>query len=132
MSADLKRAEFDVIAEPILQTIPRSREFAFTEPYAYLPDGIAVVRKDENRFTKFNDLDRTNVTITVGQGWASEMLVKSRLTKPKIISVQVTSDLLQVFNDVISGRSDVAVVDGADAERFVKEHPDKVKALSAR
>lgn len=129
MSADLKRGEFDVIAEPILQTIPRAREFAFTDPYAYLPDGIAVVKKAETRFAQFTDLDRADITISVGQGWASEMLVRSRFTKAKIVSVQITSDLLQVFNDVIAGRADVAVVDGADAERFVKEHPDQVKAL---
>ena len=32
MSADLKRAEYDVIADPIFQTIPRAREFSFTKP----------------------------------------------------------------------------------------------------
>lgn len=129
MSADLKRGEFDVIADPIFETIPRAREFAFTAPYAYFADGIAVVRKDEKRFTDFASLDREGITIAVGQGWASETLVKTRFTKPKIVSVQTTTDLLQVFNEVVAGRADVAVADGADAERFVKEHPDAVKAL---
>jgi ABC-type amino acid transport substrate-binding protein len=129
MSADLKRGEYDVIADPIFQTIPRAREFAFTEPYAYFADGIAVVRKDDSRFAKFADLDREGVTIAVGQGWASETLVKTRFSKPKIVSVQTGTDLLQVFNEVAGGRADVAIADGADAERFVKEHPDTVKAL---
>lgn len=129
MSADLKRGEFDVIADPIFQTVPRAREFAFTSPYAYFADGIAVVRKDEDRFTDFASLDRAGVTIAVGQGWASETLVKARFTKPKIVSVQTATDLLQLFNDVVSGRADVAVADGADAQRFVKEHADTVKAL---
>jgi polar amino acid transport system substrate-binding protein len=129
MSADLKRGEFDVIADPIFQTIPRAREFEFTAPYAYFADGIAVVRKDESRFPNFASLDREDIVIAVGQGWASETLVKSRFTKPKIVSVQTTTDLLQVFNDVVAGRADVAIGDGADAQRFVKEHPDAVKAL---
>ena len=129
MSADLKRAEYDVIADPIFQTIPRAREFSFTEPYAYFADGIAVVLKNDNRFQNFMDLDRSDITITVGQGWASETLVKNRFTKPNIVSVQTASDLLQVFNEVIAGRADVAVADGADAERFVKEHSKEVKAL---
>lgn len=129
MSVDLKRAEYDVIADPIFQTIPRAREFAFTEPYAYFPDGIAVVRKDDNRFSKFDDLDREGITIAVGQGWASETLVKNRFMRAKILSVQTMSDLLQVFNEVLSGRADLAVADGADAERFVNEHRDQVKAL---
>jgi ABC-type amino acid transport substrate-binding protein len=129
MSADLKRGQFDVIADPIFQTIPRAREFAFTEPYAYFAEGIAVVRKEDNRFKDFASLNQAGITIVVGQGWASETLVKTRMDKPKIVSVQTATDALQVFNDVISGRADVAVADGADAERFVSAHPDKVKAL---
>lgn len=129
MSADLKRGEFDVIADPIFLTIPRAREFAFTIPYAYFADGIAVVRKDDNRFTDFGSLDRDGITIAVGQGWASETLLKARFTKPKIVSVQTATDLLQVFNEVVGGRADVAIADGADAQRFAKEHPDAVKIL---
>lgn len=129
MSADLKRGEYDVIADPIFQTIPRAREFAFTAPYAYFADGIAVVRKEDNRFTTFDSLDREGITIAVGQGWASETLVKTRFTKPKVVAVQTATDLLQVFNEVVAGRADAAVADGADAERFVKEHAGAVKAL---
>ena len=129
MSADLKRGEYDVIADPIFQTIPRAREFAFTEPYASFADGIAVVRKDDNRFNSFESLDRDGITIAVGQGWASETLVRTKFVKPNIVSVQTTTDLLQVFNEVISGRADVAIADGADAERFVQEHAAVVKAL---
>jgi ABC-type amino acid transport substrate-binding protein len=129
MSADLKRGEYDVIADPIFQTIPRAREFAFTEPYAYFADGIAVVRTDEARFTDFSSLDQPGVTIAVGQGWASENLLKVRFSKAKINTVQTASDLLQVFNEVLSGRADVVVADGADVRRFLKEHPKSAKAL---
>ena len=129
MSADLKRGEFDVIADPIFETIPRAREFAFSASYASFADGIAVVKIDDDRFTSFDDLDRPDVTIAVGQGWASETLVKARFTKAKIDSVQTATDLLQVFNELVSGRADVVVADGADAQRFVKEHSDKFKAL---
>jgi ABC-type amino acid transport substrate-binding protein len=129
MSADLKRGEFDVIADPIFQTIPRAREFAFTRPYAYFADGIAVVRQTETRFTNFESLDQEGITIAVGQGWASETLVKSRFSKARIVPTQTSTDLLQVFNEVLAGRADVAVADGADASRFVKAHVGKVRAL---
>ncbi|MDO8544480.1 MAG: transporter substrate-binding domain-containing protein [Opitutaceae bacterium] len=129
MSADLKRGEFDVIADPIFQTIPRAREFAFTAPYAYFADGIAVVRRTDNRFDSFRSLDRTGITIAVGKGWASETLVRARLTKPTINAVVTKADLLQVFNELVSGRADAVIADGADAERFVKEQPGEFKAL---
>ena len=128
MAADLQRGEFDIIADAVFQTIPRAREFSFTEPYTYFADGIAVTRKDDTRFTKFSDLDQRGVIVSVGMGWASETLVKARLSKPQILTVQTTTDLLQVYSAVISGRADVAITDGADAARFVKEHKD-FKAL---
>lgn len=129
MSADLKRGEFDIIADPIFQTIPRAREFAFTEPYAYFADGIAVVRATERRFTDFDSLDRKGIRIAVGQGWASETLLKARFSEATLVPVQTGTDLLQVFNEVLGGRADVAVADGANALRFVSEHSGEVKAL---
>lgn len=129
MSADLQRGEYDVIADAIFQTIPRAREFAFTEPYAYFGDGIAVVPKSESRFTDFESLDQPDVTIAVGQGWASETLLRARFSRAKILPIQTGTDLLQVFNEVLAGRVGVAVGDAADAKRFVDEHAEAVKAL---
>jgi cyclohexadienyl dehydratase len=129
MSADLKRGDFDLIADPIFLTVPRAREFAFSEPYAFFADGIVVVRAGDRRFASFDDLNRPGITVSVGQGWGSETLARDRLDKPRIVAVQTGTDLLQVFNDVVSGRADAAVADGADAERFAKEHAGKVQVL---
>lgn len=129
MSADLKRGEYDVIADPIFQTIPRAPEFAFSEPYAYFADGIAVVRIDEKRFSKFDDLDRVGIIINVGQAQASEALLKARFNKAEIISISVPTDNMQIFMGVISGRADAAVADAPNAKRFVDEHSGQVKAL---
>lgn len=129
MSADLKRGEFDVIADPIFQTIPRAREFAFSEPYTYFADGIAVVRINENRFNTFDSLDQKGVVINVGLGRASEALVRSHFTKATIAPITASNDDLQTFQDVLAGRADVAVADLPNAKRIIKEHPDKLKAL---
>lgn len=129
MSADLKRGEFDVIADPIYQTIPRARELAFSEPYAYFPDGIAVVRTDETRFTTFESLDQKGVTINVGLGRGSEALVRANFKNATILPIPASTDDMLVFQDVLAGRSDVAVADLPNALRIVKEHPEKLKAL---
>jgi ABC-type amino acid transport substrate-binding protein len=129
MAADLKRGEFDVIADPIFQTVPRAREFTFSDPYAVFPDGIAVVRRDERRFSSWSDMNRAGVKIAVGQGWASETIARNMLSKATIQPVQTTTDLLQVFNEVIAGRADIALADAADAERFSKENAKDVKML---
>ena len=129
MSADLKRGEFDVIADPIFQTIPRAREFAFSEPYTYFADGIAVVRFDDNRFDTFESLDREGITINVGLGRGSEALVRAHFTKANIVPVLASTDDLKTFENVLAGRADVAVADMPNAIRIVKEHPGKLKAL---
>jgi cyclohexadienyl dehydratase len=129
MSADLKRGEFDVIADPIFQTIPRAREFAFSEPYTYFADGIAVVRINDNRFNTFTSLDRKGITINVGLGRASEALVRAHFTNATIVPVSASNDDMITFQDVLAGRSDVAVADLPNAKRIVKEHPGKLKAL---
>jgi len=129
MAADLKRGQFDIIADPIFQTIPRAREFAFSAPYAFFSDGIAVVRRTEDRLTKFADLANPALRIVVGKGWASETLLRAQFPSRSITAVQTSNDVMQVFNELLAGRADVVVVDGATAERIVKEHPDRVKAL---
>lgn len=129
MSADLKRGEYDIIADPIFQTIPRAPEFAFSGPYAYFADGIAVVRIDDNRFSEFQDLNREGIKINVGLAQASEALVRARFTKAQILPVSVPTDNMQIFNGVLSGRVDAAVADAPNAKRFVEEHPNQVKAL---
>lgn len=129
MSADLKRGVYDVIADPIFATIPRAPEFSFSEPYAYFPDGIAVVRKGDNRFTTFEDLDRTEIKISVGLGQGSEALSRARLTKAQIIPVAVGTDNMLIFAGVLAGRSDAAIADAANATRFVEAHSNQVKAL---
>lgn len=129
MSADLKRGVYDVIADPIFATIPRAPEFSFSEPYAYFPDGIAVVRKDDNRFKTFDDLDRAGLKLSVGLGQASEALARARLTKPEIVPVAVGTDNMLIFAGVSAGRVDAAIADAGNAIRFVQAHPTQVKAL---
>jgi ABC-type amino acid transport substrate-binding protein len=129
MAVDLKRGTFDVIADPIFLTIPRAREFEFSAPYARFADGIGVVRINDDRFRNFEDLGKPRIKIVVGQGFAAEALIKARFPQANVTSIQVGSDLLQLYNDVLAGRADIAINDAADAERFVKEHSDKVKAL---
>ena len=129
MAPDLKRGAFDVVADPIFLTIPRAPEFAFSEPYAYFPDGIAVVRIDETRFKSFGDLDARGITINVGLGQASEALVRAHFSKATIQPVPTGTDNMRIFADVLAGRSDVAVADLPNAKRAVDEHPTKLKAL---
>jgi len=127
---DLQRGEFDMIGEPIFMTIPRSREMSFSEPIDYFADGVVVVRKDDNRFSTFEDLDKPGTKIAVQMGFASETIARARLPKAEIISIPPGTDQLQLFNEVASGRVDATVSEGGHAQRFEKEHPEVVKIVN--
>jgi len=81
MSADLKRGTYDVLADPIFLTIPRAPDFAFSEPYAYFADGIGMVKKGDRRFKQLDDMDRSGLKISVGQGQATEALLRARFSR---------------------------------------------------
>jgi ABC-type amino acid transport substrate-binding protein len=127
---DIKRGEYDILVDPILMTIPRCREFAFTDPYDYFADGVVVVRKSETRFTSFDDLNQAGIKIAVGKGFASETVARGRLPKVEVIPVQMSTDMQQLFNEVASGRVDATLSEGPSAERYIKEHPDVVKSIN--
>jgi cyclohexadienyl dehydratase len=127
---DIKRGEFDVIADPIFITTPRALDFTFTEPYDYFGEGIVMLRKDDKRFKSFEDLNKPGLRVAVGIGYASETIAKSYLPNATIIPVQTGTDQLQLFNEVVAGRVDATMSDAGTAKRYMTEHPDLVYSLN--
>jgi ABC-type amino acid transport substrate-binding protein len=131
MGADLERGQFDVVADPIFQTPQRGREFTFSEPYSYFAIGIAVVRKGESRFRKFDDINDPNVTVAVGQGTGEEAFVRARAPRARLDSIPVAQDSATPINSVLTGRADIAISNIDDARRFVAAHSSNLQMLWA-
>jgi ABC-type amino acid transport substrate-binding protein len=129
MKADLQRGEFDVLADAIFQTPARGREMTFTEPYAYFAIGIGVVRRSEDRFTLFGDINNPSVRVAVGQGFAEETFVRARAPRANINSVPSATDTAAPINAVVTGRADIAIVNLEDAKRFVSANSRDLKML---
>jgi ABC-type amino acid transport substrate-binding protein len=129
MAADLKRGEIDVIAEPVFETIPRAREFSFTQPYAFVPTGIGIIRSDQKPYPTFDALNDPSVTVAVGQGLAAETLLRTRVPKANIIAVPVANDSTAAANMVLTGRADIAILNLSDAKRFLDANPGKLQGL---
>jgi ABC-type amino acid transport substrate-binding protein len=131
MAADLKRGEYDVLADAIFQTPERGREFAFTEPYAYFAIGIGVVKNTDTRFTSFDQINTPDITVAVGQGFAEETFVKARAPHCKLLSIPASQDTAAPINAVVTGRADIAIVNTEDAKRFLAANPGNLKILWA-
>jgi len=129
MAADLKRGEYDVLADAVFQTPARGREFLFTEPYAYFAIGIGVVKRGDNRFANFDEINDPSITVAVGQGFAEETFVKARAPEAKLLSIPSSADTALPINAVVAGRADIAVVNLEDAKRFVGANPADLRII---
>jgi ABC-type amino acid transport substrate-binding protein len=129
MAADLKRGEYDILADVIFQTPERGREFAFTEPFAYFAIGIGVVKSSDTRFSRFDQIDDPAITVAVGQGFAEETFVKARAPHCKLLSIPSSQDTAAPINAVVTGRADIAIVNAEDAKRFLAANPTHLKVL---
>lgn len=125
---DLESDKFDLMAEPIFATIPRAARVTFTNPYAYFGDAAAVVKVNENRFNKIDDLNNKNITVAVRLGYSDQKFAEQNLPLANIKPMKV-DDINQVFQDVVSGNSDVALADVEQVKKFSKEHTEIVKCL---
>ena len=71
LRADMESGRFDVFADAVYMEVPRTADFGFTIPFSYFGVAVALVRRDEERFHRFEDLDREDITIALAEGWTS-------------------------------------------------------------
>lgn len=129
IQTELQSGKFDIIADPVYQTVPRALEFSFSIPYAYFGIAVGIVRKDDNRFKSFKDLNRDDITISLAKGWTSSEYAYKYLDKPNFKEVPVTGDAFNQLDDVMLGRADVALNDVPTVIQYAKAHSNKVKAI---
>ena len=126
LKADMLSDKFDFIADPVFETVPRALDFGFSEPYSYFGIAVAVVRKEDNRFKSFKDLDQPGITIALAQAWTSSEFARKNLSKPTFKDITVTGDAFNQLDEVLLGRADVALNDVPTVAQYVSAHRDKV------
>jgi ABC-type amino acid transport substrate-binding protein len=129
LRADMIGGRYDVLVDAVYETIPRASDFAFTEPFSYFGIACGLVRKDDNRFRAFADLDRPDITIALAAGYTSTEYARAHLTKPRFKEVPVGDTPFAQLDDVRFGRADVALNDTPTVVQYAQAHPDAVKPL---
>ncbi len=127
MKADITTGRFDVLIDPVFQTIPRASEACFTRPFGFFGYGIPVVRVDDNRFNTLDDFNKSEIRLAITQGVASHDFVKSRLPQATIVTLPGTNDV--PLTEVMLGKADASFADEPTVRRFLAAHGDKVKAI---
>lgn len=129
-TAGLKSKRFDISIAPTFTTIPRLTSVSFTEPLIYAGNS-AIALKSNNRFSSIEDLNSEDVTIAVTQGEAGHEYAKANLQKAKLI-IHPGPDQLLTFQDVLTGRADVALGDAFVTAKFASQHPDKISDVFSK
>ncbi len=127
--ADMMAGRFDFLADATYKVIPKAADFNFTRTFSYFGLGAAIVRKGDDRFTVFSDLDRSDVVITLAQGYITTDYAQKNLSHPTFKILPVGDDAFSPMNEVILGRADVALNDVPTVLQFARAHPNEVKAL---
>lgn len=130
MVAGVKGGRFDLVVSGIFSTIPRSMEVTFSRPLMFV--GLsAVVRADDDRFTRAADLQVPGLKVAVtagevGHDYAQKFLPDADLT------VMDTPDITRPMLEVLSGRADVGIADSMSCYNFVAAHPEQTQQLFAQ
>jgi ABC-type amino acid transport substrate-binding protein len=131
MRQQLDSGEYHMAAELNMQTTWRSQQFIQSTPIDKVGICCALVSKNETRFKTFSDLNKPELKIGISGGGESELNTKLLLTLPNIIIVEETNSPFDIFENVMTGKLDVAVHDQAMISLYCKAHPDKAKMLFA-
>ncbi len=126
MIVGLKHDRFDIVVSGIFRTIPRGMEVTWPRPCMYV--GMSVlVRSDEDRFHKPQDLEEFDIKAAVAAGEVGHDYVNRFLPDATPIVLQ-TADTAATALEVSSGNADVAIAESVALVQYAKEHPE-VKVL---
>jgi ABC-type amino acid transport substrate-binding protein len=128
-AAGLSTGRVDVSIAPTFVTVPRALNVSFTRALFYAGNS-AIVKKGDARFTSIESIDRPEITVAVTEGEAGHEYAKANFKRAKIVT-HTGSDQTLTFQDVLTGRADVALGDAYVTSLFAKQHPEEVTDLFA-
>lgn len=120
--AGLQNGQSDLSIAATYRTIPRAMAVAFTRPIIYIGNG-AVVRKEDQRFSRVEDFNKEGLTLSMAQGEASHEFAREHLTQATL-NVLSTADLSLPLAEVLVGRADVGLADAWTTSKFAAEHAE--------
>jgi cyclohexadienyl dehydratase len=125
MAADLVAGKFDVAMGGVSESPERAAKGLLSHPY--LTDGkVALVRReDRTRLATLAALDQPAVRVAVNPGGTNQKFVVANLTHANVLVVEQN---LSIPEMVASGKADVMVTDGVEAELAARNDPRLVVA----
>ncbi|MBR0510195.1 MAG: transporter substrate-binding domain-containing protein [Clostridia bacterium] len=114
--AGLEAARYDIMINGVDITPEREEKYAFSTPYAYNRTAV-IVRSDDERITKMEDLDGMNTANTISSTYAE-------VAEKYGANVTGVDDLNQTMELLLSGRIDATLNAEVTYYDYMKAHPD--------
>lgn len=122
---------YDMICAPLYVLASRARVVHYTSPLIYAPIQLAA-RADDERFTADMDLSEFNssdYTFATQEGEAGDIITRQRFPEGKVNPVPTIADYTQIYQELTSGKADIAAVVPQTFYEFDKANPGKLKLL---
>lgn len=120
--AGIDVGRYDITANGIEVTADRGEKYDFCEPYAYIRTAL-IVRDDETRIAKFEDLNGMTTANTLKSTYAE----LGESYGAKVVGVD---DLVQTIELLLAGRIDATLNAEVSYYDYLREHPDaKLKVV---
>jgi len=123
---DMNVGRIDAICASGPWTITNVKFIDYTTPAAYSPV-LVYIRKNEDRFVTYKDLNDKNVSFVGVDGDISIDLVGHRFPKAKVRSLINLTDPAMMMMEVADGKADAVILDPVTAENFMRNNPGRMK-----
>ena len=122
--ASLQKGDFDMVLAAMESTEERQESADFSDPYyTDYPPMVLVRAEDAANYTSVDSFDGASVGAQTAT--TKEAIVTEDLTGAQLVSLQNVNDLV---NQLVNGKVDAVVLDGAVAMQFAATNPDLVVA----
>lgn len=125
----LNTGRVDIVVTGIWPTSARGKKADFTIPI-YYSVVKAYTRAENSSFDgNIKKIDSSDITISTIDGEMTSIIASSDFPNAKTASLAQTSDISQVLLEVASGKADLSFVEPAIAQEYIKNNPNKIKAI---
>jgi len=108
------------ISTSVTKTPKRAEVAGFTDTYYKYGTVPLVLKKNLNKFSTWNSLNNSNVTIATTLGTSQEEKAKEFFPKSKLNSVEAPA---RDFQEVLAGRADGNITSSTEANKLVIKYP---------
>lgn len=125
----LNGKRFDAYCVGLFPTVPRERVVDFTIPITYSKMTFWT-QESQNKFDNHIDLlNQPSTRFVFVEGAVSSSLIQKNFPKATYVSLPEMTPITNIFQELVANKVDIAMIDNATANGFMKKYPGQIKGI---